>query len=68
MSLNINSLNKEEMDVLEILKNVIEPATEVGIIDLGLVYSISIVSNKVIINFTLVWIRNDRYFFLRLFS
>ena len=68
MSLNINSLNKEEMDVLEILKNVIEPATEVGIIDLGLVYSISIVSNKVIINLTLVWIRNDRYFFLRLFS
>ena len=52
MSLNINSLNKEEMDVLEILKNVIEPATEVGIIDFGLVYSISIVSNEVIINFT----------------
>lgn len=52
MGLNLNTLNKEEMDVLEILKNVIEPATEVGIIDLGLVYSITIDSNDVIIEIT----------------
>jgi metal-sulfur cluster biosynthetic enzyme len=52
MGLNLNSLNEEEIDVLEILKNVYEPATEVGIIDLGLVYSIAIVSNEVIIEMT----------------